>query len=61
MCGCVLAHIDDGVGLDVVHVRVLKAQLQTVALGGADDARGDGVLEGEWASHRHHKLTGTQV
>lgn len=58
---CALTDIDDGVGLDVVHVRVLKAQLQAVALGSADDAGGDCVLQRERASHRHHELTGAQV
>ncbi|TNN69079.1 hypothetical protein EYF80_020662 [Liparis tanakae] len=47
-------------GIYTDYISVLT-QLQTVALSGADDARGDGVLEGEWASHRHHKLTGTQL
>ncbi len=58
---CGLTDINDGISLDVVHVRVLKAQLQAVTLGGADNASGDGVLQGERASYRHHKLTGAQV
>lgn len=58
---CGLTDINDGVSLDVVHVRVLKAQLQAVTVGGADNAGGDSVLQGERASYRHHKLTGAQV
>lgn len=53
--------INHGVRLDVVHVGVLEAELQTAALDGADDARGDGVLQRQGASHRHHELAGAQV
>lgn len=54
-------HVDDGVRLDVVHVRVAEAQLFASPLGGADDAGGDGVLEGERAADGDHKLAGTKV
>ena len=50
-----------GICLDLVHVSVLEAQLQAVALGSADNAIGDGDLQGERASHCHQKLPGTQV
>lgn len=56
-----LSHVYDGVSLDVVHIGVLEAQLQAVAMGRADDAGGDGVLQGEGASHRYHKLARAQV
>lgn len=56
-----LTDIDDGVSLDVVHVSVLEAQLPAVTLGGADDAGGDGALQGERAPHRHHELARPQV
>lgn len=61
MCLCALTDIHAGLSLNVVHVGVLEAQLQAAALGGADDAGGDGVLEGEGASHRHHQPPGAQV
>lgn len=54
-------HVDDGVCLDVVHVRVPQAQLFAVSLGGADDAGGDGVLEGKRAADGDHKLPRSQV
>lgn len=54
-------HVDDGVRLDVVHVRVPKAQLSAPPLGGADDPCGDGVLEGERAADGHHELAWSQV
>ncbi|KAG7234990.1 hypothetical protein INR49_003472 [Caranx melampygus] len=47
--------------LDVVHLRVLEAQLLAIALHCADNAGGDGALEGEGASHCHHELTRTQI
>lgn len=54
-------HVDDGVCLDVVHVGVAEAQLLAPPLGGADDAGGDGVLQGERASYGHHELTWTKA
>lgn len=57
----VFTHIDDGVCLDVVHVRVAESKLLAPPLGGADDAGGDSVLQGERAAYGDHKLTGTQV
>lgn len=54
-------HVDDGVRLDVVHVRVPQAQLPAIPLGRAHDARGHCVLQGEGAADGHHKLAGTQV
>lgn len=54
-------HVDDGVRLDVVHVRVPQAQLLAVPLRRADDARGHRVLQGEGAADGHHKLAGPQV
>lgn len=54
-------HVDDGVRLDVVHVRVLKAQLPAPPLSGANDPGGDGVLEGERAADGHHELPWSQV
>lgn len=54
-------HIDDGVCLNVVHVRVPEAQLPAIPLGCADDAGGHRVLQGEGAADGHHKLAGPQV
>lgn len=54
-------HVDDGVRLDVVHVRVPQAQLPAIPLGRAHDARGHCVLQGKGAADGHHKLAGTQV
>lgn len=54
-------HVDDGVRLDVVHVGVAEAQLLPSSLGGAHDASGDGVLQGEGAAYGHHKFAGPQV
>lgn len=54
-------HVDDGVRLDVVHVRVPEAQLPAVPLGCADDASGHRVLQGEGAADGHHELAGPQV
>lgn len=51
--------VNHGIRLDVVGV--LEAELQAAALGGADDGRGDGVLQQQGASHRHRKLAGAQV
>ena len=39
-----MSHVDDGVGLYVVHVRVSDAQLLAVPLGRAHYPRGNGVL-----------------
>jgi len=61
VCFILFTHVDDGVGLDVVHVRVAQAQLLASPLGGADDAGGDSVLEGERAADGDHKLAGPQV
>lgn len=54
-------HVDDGVRLDVVHVRVPEAQLPAVPLGCADDASGHRVLQGEGAADGHHELARPQV
>lgn len=59
MCLSIFTHVDDGVRLDVVHVRVAEAQLLASPLGGADDPSGDSVLQGEWAAYGDHKLTRT--
>lgn len=56
-----VTHVDDGVGLDVVYVGVTEAQLLAPPLGGADDAGGDGVLQGEGAANGNHKLPRSQV
>lgn len=60
-CLSVCTHVDDGVRLDVVHIGVAEAQLLASPLGGADDAGGDSVLQGERAADGNHKLTRTQV
>lgn len=57
----IFTHVDDGVRLNVVHVGVAESQLLAPPLGGADDAGGDSVLQGERAAYGDHKLTGTQV
>lgn len=49
-------YVDSSIGLDVFHVGGGQAQLPAAALGRADDAGGDGVLQGEGAAHGHHKL-----
>lgn len=56
-----VTHVDDGVRLDVVHVRVPEAQFLAPPLGGADDAGGDGVLQGERAADGHHELSRTKI
>lgn len=58
-CLLMSTHVDDGVRLDVVHVRVAQTQLLASPLGGADNAGSDGVLQGERAANGDHKLTGT--
>lgn len=55
------SHIDDGICLDVVHIWVADAQLFSVSLGGADDARRDRVLEGKGTANSNHKLARSQV
>lgn len=55
------SYVDDGVCLDVVHVWVAETQLLAPPLGGADDTRGDGVLQGERAADGDHELAGPQV
>lgn len=54
-------YIDDGVGLNVVHVGVAKAQLSSPSLSGADDSRSNCILEGKWAADSDHKLPWSQV
>lgn len=61
LCRRACTHVDDGVRLDVVHVRVAQAQLLASSLGGAHDAGGDGVLQREGAADGHHKLARSQV
>ncbi len=56
-----VAHIDDGICLDVVHVRVSQAQLFAPSLGGADDACGHCVLKGERTADSDHKLAWPQI
>lgn len=58
---CPFPYIDDGISLDVIHVWVAQAKFFASPLGGADDAGGDGVLQGERAAYRDHKLAGTKV
>lgn len=57
----VFTHIDDSISLDVVHVRVTKAQLLAPSLSGADDSCGNCVLEGKRAANSNHKLPWSQV
>lgn len=54
-------YVDDCVCLDVVHVWVAETQLLAPPLGGADNTRGDGVLQGERATNGNHKLARAQV
>ncbi len=54
-----MAHIDDGICLDVVHVRVSQAQLFAPSLGGADDACGHCVLKGERTADSDHNSPGS--
>lgn len=51
-----MTHVDDGVRLDVLHVRVFESQLQAIPMGRADDACGDRVLQGEENSNKASKL-----
>ena len=55
------SYIDDGVGLNVVHVRVAKAQLSAPTLSGADDPCSNCVLKGKRAADGDHKLPWSQV
>ncbi len=55
------AYIDDGISLNVVHVGVAKAQLSAPSLSGADDSRGNCILEGKRAADSDHKLPWSQV
>lgn len=55
------AHINNGVSLNVVHVGVAKAQLFATSLCGADDPRGNGVLEGKWATNGNDEFSWSQV
>lgn len=57
----VCVHIDDGVGLDVVHVRVPDAQLFAVSLRRADDAGCHGVLQGEGAADGDDELSRSEI
>lgn len=56
-----VTNVNDGVSLDVVHVRVFEAKLHTVAVGSADNAGCDCVLQGEGTSNSYYKLSRTQV
>lgn len=55
------SHIDDGISLNVVHVRVPDAELLAISLCRAHDACSHGVLQSERAADGHHKLTRAQV
>lgn len=57
----IFTYIDDGISLNVVHVRVAQAQLLASSLGGAHNSRGDCVLEGKWAADGDHKFPWPQV
>lgn len=61
ICVCMWTYVDDCVCLDVVHVWVAETQLLAPPLGGADNTRGDGVLQGERATNGNHKLARAQV
>lgn len=54
-------YVDDGVSLNVVHVRVAEAQLSAASLSGADDSRSNRVLEGKRAADGDHKLPWSEV
>lgn len=56
-----LAHIDDGICLNVVHIGVPEPQLFAASLGGAHDPCGDCVLKREGASDGYHKLSRSQL
>lgn len=55
------SHIDDGVSLNVVHVRVPDAELLAVSLCRAHDACSHSVLQSERAADGHHELSWAQV
>lgn len=55
------SHIDDGVSLNVVHVRVPDAELLAISLCRAHDACSHSVLQSKWAADGHHKLTRAQI
>ena len=61
MCMYLCAHINNGISLDVVHVRILDAQLFAVSLCCADDTYGHGVLQGKGATDGNDKLTRSQI
>lgn len=54
-------HVNDGVSLDVFHVRILEAQFMTSPLCGADDSCRDGVLQGKGAAHCNHEFPRPQI
>lgn len=54
-------YVNDCVCLDVVHVWVAETQLLAPPLGGADNTRGDCVLQGERATNGDHELARAQV
>lgn len=56
-----VSYIDNSISLNVVHVRVAKAQLSASSLSGADDPRGYCVLERKRAANGDHKLAWSQV
>lgn len=56
-----VSYIDDGISLNVVHVRVAEAQLSASSLSGADNSSSNCILEGKWAADGDHKLTRSQV
>lgn len=56
-----VSYIDNSISLNVVHVRVAKAQLSASSLSGADDPGGYCVLERKRAANGDHKLARSQV
>lgn len=54
-------HINNSISLNVVHVGVAKAQFFAASLSGADNPRGNGVLEGKGAANGNNKFSWSQV
>lgn len=54
-------YINNGICLDIIHIRVLQAELMAASVCRADDTSRYCVLKGKRASHSHHELPWSQV
>lgn len=63
-CSCIIknrTYVDDGIGLNIIHIRVSQAQLFSSSLRGAHDPRGNCVLKGKWAADGNHEFSWSEV